>query len=158
MFGWLYVFPCRLHFTRKDGDRRRGWGRKRLVGESFAAFPSMVMTPEVIRVRDKPDAERPLKGFTPGTWGQREVKITHGVVLGVNGRYPELPTATACCAAVSCSIVPAIPQQGHTGSSQPPSLCPTAEELEEKHLRFSDTALHFLSFLPRCGQLVGWKF
>lgn len=55
-----------------------GGGRKRLVGESFAAFPSMVMTPEVIRVRDKPDAERPLKGFTPGMWGQREVKITPG--------------------------------------------------------------------------------
>lgn len=50
----------------------RGRGRKRLFGESFAEFASMVMKPEVIRVRDKPDAERPLKGFTPGTWKHRE--------------------------------------------------------------------------------------
>lgn len=123
-----------------------GGGRKRLVGESFAAFPSMVMTPEVIRVRDKPDAERPLKGFTSGMWGQREVKITPGVVLGVNGRYPELPVATVCSASVSCSIVPAIPQHRHTSSSWPPSLCPAAEGLEEKHLRVFQARL-YISFL-----------
>lgn len=46
------------------------------------------------------------------------MKITHGVVLGVNGRYPELPAAAACYAAVSCSIGLAIPLQGHTGRSQ----------------------------------------
>lgn len=67
----------------------------------------------------------------------------------VNGKYPELPAATVCSASVSCSIVPAIPQHGHTSSSRPPSLCPAAEGLRGKTLAFFKHGFTFLFFSPK---------